>query len=374
MRRLRHRSAGDEVASDGGPQFVFDERAALRPVPLPHPFVGPVDIRQEVANAEASRRTLDLLGAGLVLPAFRCEDGAAVARELAYEAGRDALTREVNGSAAGLVSLPTSVRATLPADIRHRSTRQALAASELLGRHVDAFTPDPDASRIARLRRAVGFSARVHLTDAPDLSRCIMVTLTYRGVHDWAPRHISDCLQYVRRWFRARELELRYVWVCELQKRGAPHYHLALWVPPGVELPYFDAVGWWPHGMSRVEVARGAVGYLMKYLSKGGRAEDHRLPGGARVFGVGGLGHYWRAMRRWLGLPAFVRARVAPAECRRWQRSEGGGWVDCHTGDWWPSEFRRVIVGCLSSLQRVLDHGRPFLPDGVYSPWASVGS
>ncbi|WP_446682010.1 rolling circle replication-associated protein [Diaphorobacter nitroreducens] len=39
------------------------------------------------------------------------------------------------------------------------------------------------------------------------------VTLTYRGVDDWQPRHVSKCLKAARRWCQLRRVPFRYLWV-----------------------------------------------------------------------------------------------------------------------------------------------------------------
>lgn len=323
---------------------------------------------REVANAEEARRVLDLCGRAMVLPAYRFEDGPALAREEAYEAWRAA----ASAAPAGLVPVPTSdTRSKKSAALPFRSGLMARAASVALGSELGAFVPDPDASRIARLRMAVGFSGRVHCSVLDSSWRCCMVTLTYRGTNgDWQPRHVSDFIKRVRGFMTRRGLEVRYVWVAELQKRGVIHYHVALWLPAGVQLPKPDDCGWWPHGMTRIETARNAVGYLMKYLSKGGRASDHQLPRGARCYGLGGLGWYMRAARRWLSLPGFVQCRADVVRSVSWRRAPGGGWSD-PDGVIWPSEFRRVSIGGCFQLQRVLTHARELVsgvvPSGPFS-------
>ena len=65
-----------------------------------------------------------------------------------------------------------------------------------------------------------------------------MLTLTYREIGQWNPRHISDLLQRIRVWLRAGP-RLRYVWVAELRARRV-HYHAVLWLPRGLTLPKPD--------------------------------------------------------------------------------------------------------------------------------------
>jgi hypothetical protein len=278
------------------------------------------------------------------------------------EAVREALAFGRDGWKAhtGLVSDPTSHKR-----IERDSAVPPQCASAKLRAELDAFELDPDSRRIAMLRRAVGFAARCHLVSSRGQStdECVMVTLTYAGTNEaWDAGHIRAFMTHVREWYRRRDIPCRYVWVAELQQRGVIHYHAALWVPQGVRMPKPDECGWWPHGMTRIEVARCAVSYLMKYLSKcdDGRG---RLPKGARSYGVGGLEAEARASARWLRYPAFIQARAAITD--RWTRVKGGGWAS-PVGEWFASEFERVRVGVSWCLRRVCDHGRPFEAHGPF--------
>lgn len=191
--------------------------------------------------------------------------------------------------------------------------------------------------------------------------RAVFVTLTYRAGSEYQPRQVADYLKKVRKWAGVRGFRPAYVWVAETQKRGAVHYHLVLWLPRGVRLPRPDKGGRWPHGSSNVQsVKRNAVGYLMKYVSKGlGNYPD--LPPGARVCGSGGLDamardefHYWR-------LPRYVRENVQIGE--RCTRAVGGGWASRDTGQVWQSDFS---PWGFAKVKRGLDcNGRPLRADTV---------
>lgn len=262
--------------------------------------------------------------------------------------------------AAGLVSVPTS-------------QNRSFDLIALEARVPDAFVPDKELSRLARLRRAVGFAARGHLVSEKGrrTDQCLMVTLTYAGDNsDWSPKHVSAFMDHVRKWCGRKGIACRYVWVAELQKRGVIHYHVALWVPRGFTLPKPDKQGWWCHGMTRIEVARAAVPYLLKYLSKGMGDTLGSFPKGSRIYGVGGLEHALRRARRWLGLPAFVQARSDTQD--DWKRATGGGWI-APTGEHFASEFARVWLGVAYGVQRVINHGRPFVAAGPFS-WLSRGA
>lgn len=181
---------------------------------------------------------------------------------------------------------------------------------------------DPQTKRIRRLRRVVpGASEQITawMQARKHRYRAVMVTLTYAPGHSWQPRHISTYLNHVRRWLHHRGGKLRAVWVMELQKRGAPHYHVIIWLPRGLTLPMADKQGWWPHGMSNQIWARKPVNYLTKYASKVD-SKGGAFPPGARIFGVHGcpihLG-WWRA-------PQWLRAIAEP------------GWKVCKRyGSWW---------------------------------------
>lgn len=199
----------------------------------------------------------------------------------------------------------------------------------------------PQLTRINRMQRLV-------LAGADEMSsahqrarrrhRVAMITTTYRPEVRWEPRQISTLLQRIRDWLARRRHPLRAVWVLELQRRGAPHYHVLIWLPRGVELPKPDDQGWWPHGSTRIEWARRAAAYLSKYTSKG-RLDCQRLPHGARVYGIYGcpvhLG-YWRA-------PRWLQALSAPRE--RITYAPGGWWCVHDQATAWRSPWRVVQIG-----------------------------
>lgn len=168
-----------------------------------------------------------------------------------------------------------------------------------------------------------------------------MVTTTYRPDVSWDRLHITQAVKTMREWLRRRGVKARYVWVQELTKRGRPHYHILVWLPFGVRLPMFDAAGWWPHGHTRMEWARNAVGYLAKYASKGD--SQGKFAQGARLHGNGGLTGEALLEQRWWAKPAWLRDRVTWADVVR--RKPGGGWVDADTGEVFRSPWRVVFEG-----------------------------
>jgi hypothetical protein len=166
--------------------------------------------------------------------------------------------------------------------------------------------------------------------------RRVMLTFTYRNVDDWRPRDISQALEAIREYMRRRGHRLIGVWTSELQERGAVHYHIVLWLPHRFSLPFADKRGWWRHGMTSSEWARNAVGYLVKYVSKG--TGPHRFPRGCRIHGAMGLSRLQRMERRWWRFPRYVRERFVD-----WRgdvaRAKGGGFVEKESGDWLPAQY-----------------------------------
>jgi len=284
------------------------------------------------------------------------------------DAQEDAWARS-GAEGAGLVSVPTTSWGEKPhsADYPHPSKFKEVCQRT---------------ARLARLRLNVGLSGHLHTMEtSPKGSRPFqpwMVTLTYRPGVDWKPEHVSACLKRMRSWAARRGVQrLRYVWVAELQKRGAVHYHIVVWLPVGVSCPMPDKQQWWLHGMSNVVWARKPVSYLCKYLSKGGGVDEQRLPNRARCYGIGGLDKSGRDLRGWHRLPTFLRGAAAASERGQYARADGGGWISRATGEWWPSEFKAIFsrdsrgVGHLS-VARVHTHEIPGSLSGVCGPWSRL--
>jgi hypothetical protein len=198
---------------------------------------------------------------------------------------------------------------------------------------------DPFLTRLRRLRRSVLTAVRLHEYELlRQRHRPAMLTLTYREVGAWNPRHISELLQRVRVWLKRRGHRLRYVWVAELQQRGALHYHVLVWLPRGLTLPKPDKQGWWAHGSTRIEWARKPAGYLAKYASKLDSKVGMGFPPGARLHGKGGLEGFGRAVAQWFNLPAWAREVCDLAG--RAMRIKGLGLVDRESGVCLPTPWR----------------------------------
>jgi len=195
-------------------------------------------------------------------------------------------------------------------------------------------------ARLKRMKRGLLTASRLIQEDAQRGGfryRVAMLTLTYRPETPWNSRHVTHLIRAIREYLRRRGFKFRYAWVLETTKAGKPHYHLLLWLPRGLTLPKPDKRGWWPHGHTRIEWARNALGYLAKYASKG---FEHGLPRGARLYGCGGLSLRSRLEKTWWLAPSWVREQLSIED--RPARAPGGGWISRRTGEWFPSPWRLV--------------------------------
>ena len=162
----------------------------------------------------------------------------------------------------------------------------------------------------------------------------IFITLTYADPEGWRPEHIGEFVSRARKHWARRGLPLNYEWVVEATKAGVPHYHLLVWAHSKDRLPKPDDCGWWPHGMSNIQRARKAVGYMVKYASKGSVAD--KLPVGARIFGTGGNAAASLARHR-ACLPRWLREKIP--ESARAFRVVGVGWGAQFTDEVFESPF-----------------------------------
>lgn len=224
-------------------------------------------------------------------------------------------------------------------------TTNATSVNAEAKRARDTLVVDRQAARIRRMQRAVGNAARMLHFDAHCERHAALwnkkfLTLTYAGVDDWQAGHISDFRKALWHWCKTHGVKLRFVWVAELQQRGALHYHVVLWLPKGKYLPMVDACGWWPHGRTNIVTAQSPIGYITKYASKTTVAQALGYPKGARMFGHGGLPDEGRRhMRYWLS-PIWVRQELGGhADIRK----VTGGYVNRITGEYLASPWRVVL-------------------------------
>ena len=209
---------------------------------------------------------------------------------------------------------------------------------------------DREKSRLKRLQCSVLTAARLHAQQRPRW-RVAMLTLTYRPDVNWSPGQISEVVRHIRQYLKRRGVPMRQVWVQEFTKKGRPHYHMLLWLPLGLTLPKPDKRGWWPYGMTKIEWAKNAVGYIAKYASKG---DSLALPAkGARMHGNGGLTDEALQEQRWWKLPGWLRHKVIPAEgVKRAVARSGGGFVHPGSGEVYKSPWVVIFKGGYVFLQQ----------------------
>jgi hypothetical protein len=160
--------------------------------------------------------------------------------------------------------------------------------SRLSGESFEPTPEDKHNQRMARLRNRVYWGVEgVSRETLYEGGRMIMLTLTYSPRKHWAPQQINSFMsEWRKEWGRA------YVWVAELQKRGAMHYHVltslpdgAVWSKKHVEFLWYFGLVWITDDIQRPM-------YLMKYLQKEYQKNGNRYPKGSRVTGSGGTTHY----------------------------------------------------------------------------------
>jgi hypothetical protein len=225
---------------------------------------------------------------------------------------------------------------------------------------------DRDQSRVKRLRRCVRQAAELHRGELGRSRRyAVFLTLTYRNGADWRPQHVASFFNTLRKWWaRFQSTPLRYVWVAELQERGAVHYHAVLWLPPGVTIPKPDKRGWWPHGSTNTKAAHSPVGYICKYASKCTTARG--FPKGCRLYGVGGLTAL-RPVYTWRNLPGWARACYSIDD--RARRVSGGGMDRKGGGDWRGSPWRSWLYGGAVLVRQVFSYCDAV---GAAGPWSRL--
>ena len=181
--------------------------------------------------------------------------------------------------------------------------------------------------------------------------RMVMLTLTYRNAGDWRPNQIRDYLIALREVLGDKLYA--YAWVLEMQQRGAPHYHILVYVARGTDVPKPDA-GLWSYGSSKRETAR-TIYYICKYTSnvKQKEYQKHGFPPGARMFAVkiyitdltdDALFDFRASSApKWL-YPHLREAYSHVGIELRWIRQKGGGWTIVQTGETLISPWHVVSV------------------------------
>lgn len=239
--------------------------------------------------------------------------------------------RAKSGVAAGLVSTGTSDTAL----VQKKGFRLSRTIGEAEQRQ----------KRLRRMKQNVITSARLNVAEAEQggfRGKWAMVTCTYREDVRWVALQLTELLKCIRAYAARCGFKARYTWVLELTKRGRPHYHVLVWLPKGRTLPKPDKQGWWKYGMTKIEWARNAIGYLAKYASKGDDYDLKALPRGARMSGFGGLNKDSRIELRWWKLPLWVREVFTTiSDIGRTK----GGYVERSTGVFLASRYMVVFLG-----------------------------
>ena len=274
-------------------------------------------------------------------------------------------TQGESGAAAGLVISKTTPSQQQPSSCAVKGDARTIT-----------FSPEETArNRIKRLRKGVWFAGRLHESIShrpghrPDVA--YFVTLTYVGVNEWSPEHLTRATDAYRRHCKRFSVPARYLWAAELQKRGAVHYHLVAWLPRGVPMPKWDkshtapsgreVSAFWSHGMTNTQkVKKSAVSYVMKYISK--TNEFYVFPDGLRLFGVGGLDHQSRAVRTWSNLPEWAKCEHGVGELMRC----GSALVVADTGEVVEPVWRCHLIPSGIRLELLRDYPERF-HDGPYS-------
>ena len=188
------------------------------------------------------------------------------------------------------------------------------------------------------------------------LEPAYFVTLTYPACFPLDGRRVKRDLDTFRKAWARRWGSLRAVWKLEFQSRGAPHFHLALAGPQGVELDELRA--WVSSSWFRVvgsgdpkHLAAGTqveplhdnpAAYFAGYVgsSRGAKEYQHRVPEGfesvGRFWGAWGLRPEWRegsltsaefvALRRLLRASARASGSSLPSTGRiqsQWYHTRG---------------------------------------------------
>ncbi|MEO5351050.1 MAG: hypothetical protein H7836_15615 [Magnetococcus sp. YQC-3] len=149
------------------------------------------------------------------------------------------------------------------------------------------FVVDTYQKRLARMRSKINAWVSI-VSKYPHVQKC-MVTLTYDTAgtlvnpSEWRPKHVSAFINHLK---KIKGLEvLAYAWVCELQDRGVPHYHVLL-VYRGY-VPFPDQTKLWKYGMSNILFDIKTLFYIMRYTGKAYQKNFDKFPKGARLFACG---------------------------------------------------------------------------------------
>lgn len=167
----------------------------------------------------------------------------------------------------------------------------------------------------------------------------VAVTLTYAKDTDFYTKNISRFLECLRSKLEQKSHRLLYAWV--LERAGAFHYHLALWLPRGFKLDSKQLTKWWPWGSTWIQGCRKVSAWI-HYISKRNCKKD--LPKGARAFGCGGLDEQAKETVQHAMFPRWLKALLSPdAKVKRVAKV---GWINLETGEVYESPWIWTPRGC----------------------------
>jgi hypothetical protein len=182
--------------------------------------------------------------------------------------------------------------------------------------------------RYGRMRKRIKSWCRIEGVDKLGKKELIMVMLTYRGVGNWRPYHISDFIKGIKQYCGCNLKS--YAWVAEVQSRGEIHYHVLLHVKKGFKIPKPDRRKLWRYGHSGVSWARSPW-YLLEYTSKKYQKDFSKFPKNAKAFEVAvGKSHrkelVFLSLKRWEryivmqeGIESLRFYRKLHAELNKWE-------------------------------------------------------
>jgi hypothetical protein len=207
------------------------------------------------------------------------------------------------------------------------------------------FSINTHEARMKRMAQSIRTAARLieeTIVGQKERYQCVMQTLTVAPGYRWKEKDISDYIDCIRKWADRRGIKARYAWVCEVQRRGAIHYHVMIWLPKRMQLPKADKQGWWKHGSTNTKRVYAPISYAIKYTTKGS-SEAKRYPKGCRIAGSGGLTAPQRLERAWWACPLWVRKQSSVEDLPR--RANGGGFCLRASGALLESPWRVVSYG-----------------------------
>lgn len=167
----------------------------------------------------------------------------------------------------------------------------------------------------------------------------VAATLTFAQESDFCAKHITRFLNCLRSKLKRQGHQLLYAWV--LERAGALHYHLALWLPRGFKLDCTELAKWWPWGSTWNEACRKVSAWI-HYISK--RNCKTNLPIGARAFGCGGLDAQGKQTTQYAMFPRWLKAVVPPSA--KVKRVAKVGWINLETGEVYESPWIWTPQGC----------------------------